>query len=124
VLAGLAVSLVAEPSFAAFPDYDPAYLFAPLPAPPEVFLPLNRVTYFQNVDGHVHPLEEYANGKRIILDDWETGLRPGDAHIVWSGADLQIGMRIDLGKCNQLPCGVVIAIDEYRHFTLAAHFLG
>jgi len=73
----------------------------------------------QVVDGAVAPGDEYAGGAKANLDDWYTGMPPGDMHLQLAGKNLLIGVRVAPGDCNARGCALFVAIDENRAATLS-----
>ncbi|MCL2825638.1 MAG: hypothetical protein FWD57_16720, partial [Polyangiaceae bacterium] len=103
-----------------FPEFAPAYSKPDTQPPKRQLYPHNGTKNYQVMDGHVHE-SEYVNGKMIKLDDWlSTPAMPqGTAHLVWTGVDLSIGIKVQPGLCVNLACGVMVLIDDDRDVTLA-----
>ncbi len=113
--------MIAAPALAShpYPPYDPAY-FNPGALPPVLDLAPGGYPFTQALDGQVHPVEEYADGKVAQLQDWYTGRPDGDMSLALTGQHLTVGMRIEPGKCSAPDgCLFVFGLDEDRAATLA-----
>ena len=86
--------------------------------PPEIALaPVAEENGRQILDGAVHPAEEYE-GQAVLLQDFFGVGSDGDAYLSSVGTNLEIGMRITPGNCEDYGCFVALFFDDDRIDTL------